>query len=605
MTELIRRTIWVAAFMLTVCGSLLAQLKGIKGSTPGGNGAPQNSGSSTLAGETYPLNGWPTRRPDYSHQRIIWYKVVAVPSKSLQTPLSKSQPLILEPLSCLDEPNPPEPEIFDSTDFAGCDGEGFPGGHLPSIPERDENPLVDGEKLVIAISDPGLFDTQNVLLLNFNLTAQPGSPINPAPLRPTVSTSAPSGAPSPPRAMTLDEKGLVLAECKGPAKISVVAGTPQSRWDLSAFNPLEAKVVNAAGGPLAGCPVEFQGLPDAQSTRVFTNALGIAEIKNHLEPLAPGHWNVSATVTLIEGISMVKGASTVKGNAVFDLSSFKVYYLPWMNRLTGDTIPTVTITATLSPPPSNSSGSPRGVPGGTDIPGRNQPPPKDCACAVAVATALAKQLTAAGDGQGDQAQETSLTLLNASYAQVHNLYTYNIATGLVYSFLRNQTYSRVESAAPAGCTSSSSSSCVSPELYATVTNPTSPTIDPALFFTVYVLGSSDAPRKWGFIGRFDAERKWAWSDLYPQPSIGFSLSSPSTDFFGGFSSEVWRGVQIVYGDHIGKVNYLAPTLTTDPTSSAPPVTLTHFRNKFFFGVTFDITFIQTLFGGGKGGGGSQ
>jgi hypothetical protein len=122
-------------------------------------------------------------------------------------------------------------------------------------------------------------------------------------------------------------------------------------------------------------------------------------------------------------------------------------------------------------------------------------------------------------------------------------------------------------------------------LYTTVTNPTSPTIDPVLFFTIYAFG------------KFDAERKWHALDLKPEPSGGFSLSSPSTDYFLGFSSEVQRGIQIVYGFHIGDVNYLAPTLTNDPTSSAAPVTLTHLKSKFFCGITFDITFIQSVFGG--------
>ena len=59
--------------------------------------------------------------------------------------------------------------------------------------------------------------------------------------------------------------------------------------------------------------------------------------------------------------------------------------------------------------------------------------------------------------------------------------------------------------------------------------------------------------------------------------------------------EVIRYIQIVYGAHRGRVNYLAPTVTTDPTSSAAPITLTRFQTGFFFGVTFNIPFVKNAF----------
>jgi phosphoribosyl-AMP cyclohydrolase len=213
------------------------------------------------------------------------------------------------------------------------------------------------------------------------------------------------------------------------------------------------------------------------------------------------------------------------------------------------------------------------------------------AAAAAAAVAAVQQSQQSQQGQQGQQQEKLLTLLNVTYAQVHSLYTFNIATGMIYSWLRNPSWTREETSGAIPCPSGQTGCVPVPEMYATVANPAPREIDPVLFFTVYAFG------------KFDAERKWHWTDLKPEPSIGLSLSSPSTDFFGGGSSEVWRGVQVVYGVHRGKINALTPTLTNDPTSSAAPLTTTHFANKFFFGVTFNITFIQTLFGGGKGGGG--
>jgi hypothetical protein len=274
-----------------------------------------------------------------------------------------------------------------------------------------------------------------------------------------------------------------------------------------------------------------------------------------------------------------------------------------MNRLAGDTVPTVTITAILSPPAQQNAQPSKPKPKAKlpDLPHECA----DAACAAAAAVWAVQQTSSDDTGKSEQQQEMSLTLLGATYAQVHSLYTFNIATGMIYSTLRNPTWSRVESAAPAGCTSGSASSCASPEMYTTIQNPAPRPIDPALLFTVYLFGNTgtDGGPLRRVLGRFDAERKSRLSDLIPEPSVGLSLSSPATDFFGGGSSEVWRGVQFVYGLHWGKVNYLAPVPTSDPTSSAAPVIDTHFGTGFFAGVTFNITFIQTLFGGGKGGGG--
>jgi hypothetical protein len=88
-------------------------------------------------------------------------------------------------------------------------------------------------------------------------------------------------------------------------------------------------------------------------------------------------------------------------------------------------------------------------------------------------------------------------------------------------------------------------------------------------------------------------------DLIPGISLGLSLSSPATDYFGGLSFEVLRGVQVVAGRHIGKVNELVQPAINDPTSSAAPQTIQRFHPAWFIGVTFNFTFIQTLFKGGS------
>jgi hypothetical protein len=257
-----------------------------------------------------------------------------------------------------------------------------------------------------------------------------------------------------------------------------------------------------------------------------------------------------------------------------------VYFLDSRKPLAGHTY--VTPTITLFPEPAN---LPKPV-----------PPPGDdkCPCANAIVTAIAQAVAPAA--KTDQTKQIPLAVPE-TYPAVHQLYAYNINSGIIYSTLRNPTWSRVETAAAAGCTSGSASSCASPELYATVQNAAPRPIMPALFFTPYLFGSSDAPRKWGVFGQVDGDRKWHVSDAAPQPSFGFSLTSPSTDFFAGGNSEVLcRYVQVVYGVHRGKVNYLVPTLTNDPTSSVAPLTATRFGTGFFFGITLNINYIKAAFG---------
>jgi hypothetical protein len=60
--------------------------------------------------------------------------------------------------------------------------------------------------------------------------------------------------------------------------------------------------------------------------------------------------------------------------------------------------------------------------------------------------------------------------------------------------------------------------------------------------------------------------------MRPQPSIGFSLTAPSDNFFFGGSSEILRNVQLAYGYQLGRVTELSPPFVDDPTSSAAPAT---------------------------------
>jgi len=209
----------------------------------------------------------------------------------------------------------------------------------------------------------------------------------------------------------------------------------------------------------------------------------------------------------------------------------KYFCLTWPQKLIGDTVPKVTLTAIYKPP---------------------KPDPAD--------------------------SEPNITLAVATFPQVHTFYHYNVATGVVVSSLRNPSYSRVLSAAAANG---------KPAQYQTVKDNGNVYAAPALFFTAYLLGPMDSESEW----------KFNWTNLKPQPTLGFSLSSPADNFFFGAASEIRRNVQLVYGYHLGKITKLAPTLVDDPTSSAAPATVQRYKGGVYGGVTFNIDFIKGLFTG--------
>jgi hypothetical protein len=501
-------------------------------------GGSPNADPSTFPGESYLIQEWPTTKPEYGSQRIIWYKTVRT--------TSTSQPIILEPISCNDRPA--APTLFDNQNsdklkFEDCDRPpraARPELYAPSLPARDRNPLQDGQRLVIAIYDQaGVLDPSTVLLLNLNVVPQTASALSPAALRPSISSSG-GGNSGPGQGTQGILPGVTLS-------ISAKSGTPQTSATLKPFGDLVAVVTDASGNGAPGVNVTFSAQPaqngasttlDTQT--VQTDSTGAARATFTANSIAGGPYQVIAT------------AQNVTGAAVFTLKNIppKYYYLTWMNRLTADTALTVSVTALL-PAPLITQQNPL------------QPSPAP--------------------------SEPAVTILNATYTQVHALDTYNVAFGMIYSSLRNPTFTRVESQLPVTCPSGSSPTCVaSPSMYQTVRTPGARPIDPTVFFTVYVFG------------KFDAERKWHWTDLKPEPSVGLSLSSPGSDFFVGASSEVLRGIQIVGGWHRGKINALGPSIVNDPTSSAAPATVQNYGNGGFVGVSFNINFIQSLFGGGKG-----
>jgi hypothetical protein len=178
----------------------------------------------------------------------------------------------------------------------------------------------------------------------------------------------------------------------------------------------------------------------------------------------------------------------------------------------------------------------------------------------------------ANAGPSDQV----VNLLNLTLPQVHSMYYFNLATGVLASSIRNSSFSRVR-AAPNNAADTIAR-------FTTQEVRSSPGVEPAILFTTYLPGLP-----------MDAESPWTARNLIPGLSVGLSLTSPSKSFYFGASSEIWRHVQLVGGINVAKVTRLSPQGFVPDTSSATPMTVDRFTTGGFAGLTFNVDFIKGLF----------
>jgi hypothetical protein len=150
---------------------------------------------------------------------------------------------------------------------------------------------------------------------------------------------------------------------------------------------------------------------------------------------------------------------------------------------------------------------------------------------------------------------------------VHALSRFNLAAGVVMSSIRSRSFANLNA-----------STATTPN-WTTIKN--NLTVDPILAVTLY-------------IKPMDAERRYQKSDFIPEPTLGFSLASPTTNFYVGFSSELFvRNLQLTYGLSLARTSILQPA--SYQTSGTSPVTQQAFLKGAFVGISFNITgFISSL-----------
>ncbi|MEQ9008255.1 MAG: hypothetical protein RLP12_10250, partial [Ekhidna sp.] len=161
-------------------------------------------------------------------------------------------------------------------------------------------------------------------------------------------------------------------------------------------------------------------------------------------------------------------------------------------------------------------------------------------------------------------------LLKEVYPQIRGLYRFNVTTGIVSSFVKRNHFMKVP---VSGASSGSAFAIEHKEI-------SDPRILPMLALTVH----------WKQV---DIQRPPSWTEMIPNPTIGFDFTQPTNEIFLGFSSEFVRNIQLVYGLHFTKVDQLSAN--QDLTSSTTPNVDKTFERGIFVGLTFNFNLIPSMY----------
>jgi hypothetical protein len=168
--------------------------------------------------------------------------------------------------------------------------------------------------------------------------------------------------------------------------------------------------------------------------------------------------------------------------------------------------------------------------------------------------------------------EIMTNAISIPLAQVHTLAYYNVDTGVFVSTIRIPSFAYTTPTTINNGTPIQTGSTL--------------LVDPVVTMTRYI---------WGF----DSESREHATDWKPGISLSFSLSSPTSNFYVGGSSEIIRYIQINYGFAIAKVPRLSPGAFA-PTSSTTPATFQVFAKGGYGGLTFNLSdFVKSLVKGGS------
>lgn len=179
-----------------------------------------------------------------------------------------------------------------------------------------------------------------------------------------------------------------------------------------------------------------------------------------------------------------------------------------------------------------------------------------------------------------ESQDVNL-LTNYVLPQVHPLYRFNVTTGAMFSGVRDREFAKVQTQLDNPMTTENETR------YRIAMTEAGRTIRPALGITLY----------WHPIDPLLPLR--SRDRLIPQPTIAFGFQQPADNAFIGFTNEIARSVQLMWGVHRGKTSELQPRsdVAEDQQSTLPP-TRSRPQTKAFIGIAFNIKALGKIFGVG-------
>lgn len=190
------------------------------------------------------------------------------------------------------------------------------------------------------------------------------------------------------------------------------------------------------------------------------------------------------------------------------------------------------------------------------------------------------EVTIVTQGQGDDGKPAEVKLVDkAKYPPFRALYRFNFSSGVMRTNLRSHTFQKVKIVDDDPATEK-----VNEARYRVDDLQGDPRVMPIFAFSVYLVP-------------VDIQNQVTWRErLVPAPTIGFAFTNPANDVFVGFSHEVVRNLQFVWGLHFGVVSQaVTRNVVSEDHDATAPVTRDKRDKAFAFGLTFNVNVITKIF----------
>ena len=167
------------------------------------------------------------------------------------------------------------------------------------------------------------------------------------------------------------------------------------------------------------------------------------------------------------------------------------------------------------------------------------------------------EVTIVTQGTGDDGKPAEVKLVDkAKFPPFRALYRFNFSSGVMRTKLRAHTFQKVKTVDDDPATEK-----VNEARYRVDDLEGNPRVMPFFAFSVYLLP-------------VDIQRQVTWRErLVPAPTIGFAFTNPANDVFVGFSHEIVRNLQFVWGLHFGVVSeQVTRNVVSEDHDATAPVT---------------------------------